>query len=139
MDGVVGIYSANDPDLADKVFSATGAVQHRGKPSAGIAITNDDGIFIRKGLGGFSEVIDDDQRRQWRSMKPRAAIGNVGYTKNTIPGKINAEPIEIHPKTDSRYQVVITMDGYLVSPEDLGVDLQDDYDLQTRIGCGCII
>ena len=40
MDGIVGVYGANDSDLVSKAFLATGACQHRGKASTGLAIAN---------------------------------------------------------------------------------------------------
>ena len=38
MDGITGCYSPGDKDLVQKIFLATGAVQHWGKASAGVAI-----------------------------------------------------------------------------------------------------
>ena len=38
MDGITGIYGPGDAELVQKVFLATGALQHRGKTGAGIAV-----------------------------------------------------------------------------------------------------
>ena len=98
MDGIVGIYSPEDDELVNKAFLATGACQHRGKASTGLAVGNSEGIYIYKGLGRIAEVIDRDIARTFQHLSPIAAIGNIGYTKQRIPEKINVEPIEIRPK-----------------------------------------
>ena len=131
MDGIVGIYGLDDTNLVDKTFLATGACQHRGKASTGLAIANRKGIYVHKGLGRIAEVTDDNIIRTFQDLTPIAAIGNIGYTKRKIAEKINTEPIEIHPRRYSKYVVVLTMDGYLIKEDDLKAELRADYDLQT--------
>lgn len=131
MDGIVGLYGLDDKDLVNKTFLATGACQHRGKASTGLAIANRKGIYIHKGLGRIAEVTDHNIIRTFQDLSPVAAIGNIGYTKRRIAEKINAEPIEIRPKSYSKYAVVLTMDGYLIKEDDLKAELETDYDLQT--------
>lgn len=131
MDGIVGLYGLDDQDLVDKTFLATGACQHRGKASTGLAVANRKGIYVHKGLGRIAEVTDHNIIRTFQDLTPVAAIGNIGYTKRKIAEKINAEPIEIHPKGYSKFTVVLTMDGYLIKEDDLKSELEADYDLQT--------
>ena len=131
MDGIVGTYGLNDKELVNKTFLAVGACQHRGKASAGLAVGNRKGIFTYKGLGRIAEVIDVDVIRTFQHLEPVATIANLGYTKRRIPEKINAEPIEIFPKTRSRFNVVLTMDGYLIKEDDLKAELESDYSFQT--------
>ncbi len=131
MDGIVGIYGPEDKELAVKTFLTTGACQHRGKASTGIAIGNSKGIYIHKGLGRIAEVIDQDVTRTFQDLEPMAAIGNIGYTKRKIAEKINVEPIAIRPKFSSDYHVVLTMDGYLIKDDDLQAELAADYARQT--------
>jgi len=131
MDGIVGIYGAGDKDLVNKAFLATGACQHRGKASTGLAIANGKGIYIYKGLGRIAEVIDPNIMRIFNDLDPVAAIGNIGYTKRKVAEKINVEPIEIRPKSHSKYQVVLTVDGYLIKEDDLKAELESDYSFQT--------
>ncbi|MBN2111869.1 hypothetical protein JW707_02090 [Candidatus Woesearchaeota archaeon] len=131
MDGIAGIYSQKDSDLVHKIFLATGACQHRGKASAGIAIGNGKGIYVHKGLGRIGDVVDQDIMTAFHDLEPVAAIGNVGYTKNKIPENRNAEPIEVHPKNNSQYHVVLTLDGYLVEERDLKGELGHDYHFET--------
>lgn len=131
MDGIVGVYGSGDNELVNKIFLATGACQHRGKASTGLAIGNRKGIYIHKGLGRIAEVIDYTIIRTFQDLEPIAAIGNIGYTKRSIAEKVNSEPIEIYPKTSSKYNVVITMDGYLIKDDDLRAELEADYWLHT--------
>ncbi len=131
MDGIVGIYSPEDDELVNKAFLATGACQHRGKASTGLAVGNGKGIFVYKGLGRIAEVIDRDIAKTFQHLSPVAAIGNIGYTKQRIPEKINVEPIEIRPKAASTLKVVLTMDGYLIKEDDLKAELEERYRFQT--------
>ncbi len=131
MDGIVGVYGHGDNELVSKTFLATGACQHRGKASTGLAVGSSKGIYIHKGLGRIAEIIDDRLVKIFQDLSPMAAIGNIGYTKGAVAEKINAEPIEIVPYSGSKYKVVITMDGYLRGKRDLISELEEDYNLQT--------
>jgi amidophosphoribosyltransferase len=131
MDGIVGIYGPEDKELAVKTFLTTGACQHRGKASTGLAVGNSKGIYIHKGLGRIAEVTDQDVIQTFQDLEPMAAIGNIGYTKRKIAEKKNVEPIEIRPKFRSDYRLVLTMDGYLIKDDDLRAELIADYAPQT--------
>ena len=109
MDGIVGIYGLEDKELVSKAFLATGACQHRGKASTGLAVASRGGIYIYKGLGRIADVIDPNIISTFQDLEPVAAIGNIGYTKRKIAEKINSEPIEIHPRTGSQFRVVLTV------------------------------
>ena len=132
MDGIVGIYGPGDNDLVGKAFLATGACQHRGKASTGLAIGSAKGIYVHKGLGRIAEVIDNRLINTFQDLEPMAAIGNIGYTKSAVAEKGNAEPIEVYPAEDSKYKVVLTMDGYLIKEDDLRAELEKDYNLFTN-------
>ncbi|MBW2027250.1 MAG: hypothetical protein JRI90_18305, partial [Deltaproteobacteria bacterium] len=131
MDGIVGVYGPEEKELVNMAYLATGACQHRGKASAGLAIGNGKGIYVHKGLGRIAEVIDPNILRIFTDLEPVAAIGNIGYTKRKIAEKLNTEPILIIPRKKSQYQVVVTMDGYLLKDEDLREELAPDYNLET--------
>ena len=131
MDGIVGIYGPDDNELVNKTFLATGACQHRGKACTGLAIGNTKGIYIHKGLGRIAEVIDYNIVKTFRDLEPVAAIGNIGYTKRAIAEKLNAEPIEIRPKSGSGFRIALTMDGYLIKDDDLKAELETDYSFHT--------
>lgn len=131
MDGIVGLYGPGDPELVNKTFLATGACQHRGKASTGLAVAGGKGIYIHKGLGRIADVVDYEMIRIFQDLEPVAALGNIGYTKRKIPEKVNAEPIKIQPRRSSSLELVLTMDGYLIQEEDLKGDLAEDYALAT--------
>ncbi len=131
MDGIVGIYGPHDRELVNKAFLATGACQHRGKASTGIAVGSGKGIYIHKDLGRIAEVIDSRLVKIFQDLSPQAVIGNIGYTKNAVAEKKNVEPVEIVPYSASDYHVVITMDGYLTGEEELIQDLSCEYNFQT--------
>lgn len=131
MDGIVGIYGPGDDDLVAKTFLATGACQHRGKASTGLAVGNSKGIYIYKGLGRIADVIDHNLIRTFQDLEPTAAIGNIGYTKRKIAEKTNSEPIEIIPKLRSKFSLAITMDGYLIKEDDLKAELEGEYNFQS--------
>ena len=131
MDGIVGIYGINDKELVAKSFLATGACQHRGKASTGLAVGTSKDIYVHKGLGRIAEVIDNNIVKTFQDLEPVAAIGNIGYTKRKIAEKRNVEPIEIYPDSQSDYKVVLTMDGYLVKDDDLRQELEGDYSFIT--------
>ena len=131
MDGIVGIYGLNDKELVSKTFLATGACQHRGKASTGLAVGTKKGIYVHKGLGRIAEVIHHSIIRNFQDLEPMAAIGNIGYTKRKIAEQVNSEPIEIYSRGHSKYKVVLTVDGYLIKEDDLKAELEPDYDLQT--------
>ncbi|MBW1801763.1 MAG: hypothetical protein JRJ85_13655 [Deltaproteobacteria bacterium] len=132
MDGIVGIYGNGDHELVNKAFLATGACQHRGKASTGLAIGTRKGIYVYKGLGRIAEVIDYNMIRIFSDLEPTAAIGNIGYTKRHVAEKLNAEPIEIYPRKHSMFKVVLTMDGYLLKPDDLMTELEGEYSFETE-------
>lgn len=131
MDGIVGIYGPDDRELVAKTFLATGACQHRGKATTGIAIGTRKGIYIHKGLGRIAEVIDNRLIGIFQDLEPIAAIGNIGYGKSSIAEKYNAEPIEVSPVNESRYKIVLTVDGYLIREDDLKEELKDGYIIKT--------
>ena len=131
MDGITGLFSPGDKELVQKSFLATGAVQHRGKASAGLAVGGSKGIYVHKDIGGIVDVVDEDILRIFQDLEPVAAIGNVGYTKNKIPEKRNAEPILVKPKRDARYTLVLTMNGRILEDDELQAELEDTYVFDT--------
>jgi amidophosphoribosyltransferase len=131
VDGITGIYSPGDNEIVQKAFLATGALQHRGKTGAGIAIGNSRGINVLKGIGGIADVIDFDMVGMFQDLEPVAAIGNVGYTKNKIAEKRNAEPIMVKPRFESSHQLAITFSGRIIGDEELQEGLEGEYSFDT--------
>lgn len=131
MDGIVGVYGPGDRDLVNKTFLATGACQHRGKASTGIAVASAKGIYVHKHLGRIANVIDMELIRTFQDLEPEAAIGNIGYTKRKTAEQVNAEPIKIRRRGGSSIEMVLTMDGYLLQEDDLRQELDPEYVLAT--------
>jgi amidophosphoribosyltransferase len=132
VDGITGIYSIGEKDLVQKAFLATGALQHRGKASAGIAVGNAKGIYVHKDVGGLADVVGADIVRMFQDLEPMAAIGNVGYTKNLVPEKTNAEPVMVKPRLDSPVQIALTVNGRIVGDEEIQRDLEGGYLFETN-------
>jgi amidophosphoribosyltransferase len=131
MDGITGIYGPGDGELVQKAFLATGALQHRGKTGSGLAIGNDRGLHVVKGVGGIADVVDVEMVHLFQDLSPTAAIGNVGYTKNKIAEKRNAEPVLVKPKAPSAWQVALTFNGRLVGDDVLQAELEGEYAFET--------
>jgi amidophosphoribosyltransferase len=131
MDGITGIFSPDGRDLMPKALLATGSLQHRGKSGAGIAIGTDRGIFTVKGVGGIADVVDPDMVHLFGNLSPYAAIGNVGYTKNKIAEKRNAEPLTVRPRGASPWQVSVTINGRIVDEDALQAGLEADYHFES--------
>jgi amidophosphoribosyltransferase len=131
MDGITGLYNPDDPDLVQKAFLATGSLQHRGSASAGLAVGGPRGLYVHRNLGGIADVIEPDLIRTFQDLGPQAAIGNVGYTKNVIPERRNAEPVVVRPRFDSTLQVVLTMNGRIIEEDPLQAELEDLYHFDT--------
>lgn len=134
MDGITGCYSPGDGELVQKIFLATGAVQHRGKASAGLAVGGRKGIYLHRGIGSIVDVAEEEVLRVFQDLDPMAAIGNVGYTKNKIPETRNAEPLLVQPRREGRYTLVLTMNGRLLEEEGLRAELEEAYTFDTVNG-----
>lgn len=72
-----------------------------------MAVGGAKGIYLHTGIGGIVDVAEHDILRTFQDLEPVAAIGNVGYTKNKIPEKRNAEPILVKPKASLAYTVLL--------------------------------
>src|SRR5512140_405779 len=131
MDGITGIYAPGDAELVQKAFLATGALQHRGKTGAGIAVGGSRGIHVVKGVGGIGDVLDHEMVHLFQDLAPVAAIGNVGYTKNKVAEKRNAEPVLVRPRKGSPWQVALTFNGRIVGDDELEGEVEDEYAFET--------
>ncbi|GAI21219.1 unnamed protein product, partial [marine sediment metagenome] len=61
--GVFGVY-AHNIDIARLIFFALFALQHRGQESAGIAVTDSNGIKVHTGMGLASHVFTENDLAQ---------------------------------------------------------------------------
>ncbi|MEA3253425.1 MAG: amidophosphoribosyltransferase, partial [Chloroflexota bacterium] len=74
--GVVGVY-APGIDIARLIFFALFALQHRGQESAGIAVSNGNGINLRADMGLVSQVFTETDLSQ---LKGYVGIGHNRYS-----------------------------------------------------------
>jgi amidophosphoribosyltransferase len=95
--GVVGVWSPDGP-VARLAYVGLHALQHRGQESAGIAVSDGDGLALHKRLGLVSSVFDEEtlerlEGRDDAGRRPRASIGHTRYSttgSNTLP---NVQPV----------------------------------------------
>ena len=90
-----GVFAAYDPtgvrtDLSRLVYLGLFALQHRGQESAGIAVRQDEGLFVHKKTGLVVEAFDD---QVLNILKGSAAIGHVRYATSGGGGTVNAQPL----------------------------------------------
>lgn len=87
--GVFGIY-APGREVAKYAYYGIYALQHRGQESAGIAVTDGQGIKLHKQAGLVSDVFSEEVLD---NLSGSIAIGHVRYaTKGTGPS-LNAQPL----------------------------------------------
>ena len=90
-----GVFAAVDPtgvrtDLSRLVYLGLFALQHRGQESAGIAVRQDEGLFVHKKTGLVVEAFDE---QVLNILKGSAAIGHVRYATSGGGGTVNAQPL----------------------------------------------
>ncbi len=88
--GVFGIVGR--PDAAALTAEALFALQHRGQESAGIAVLDEGGIQLHKGMGLVHEVFQADDIARLRG---RSAIGHVRYSTTGASRPENAQPLYV--------------------------------------------
>lgn len=102
--GIFGVYFP-DQDVARLTFYGLYALQHRGQESAGIAVSNNLGIDVRKKMGFVREFKEEDIK----SLSGNAAIGHTRYSNTGGSTLINAQPF-LHEN------IAIAQNGNLVNP-----------------------
>ncbi len=87
--GVFGVY-ASGINVAQAAFFALFALQHRGQESAGIAVTDGDGIKIHTSMGLVSQVFTETDLAL---LTGHISIGHNRYSTTGSSKPINAQPI----------------------------------------------
>ena len=91
--GVVGIYENENKPVAEAIYFALEALQHRGQESAGIAVCEDGLIKQHKGLGLVNDVF---KKENLESIKyGNMAIGHVRYSTTGLNNINNVQPLVI--------------------------------------------
>jgi len=87
--GVFGIY-APEVSIARLIFFALFALQHRGQESAGIAVSDGNGIKTHVGMGLVSQVFTESDLDQ---LKGHIGIGHNRYSTTGSTRPSNAQPV----------------------------------------------
>ena len=114
--GVFGIF--NHPDAAELTYYGMHALQHRGQESAGICVSDEGVLNVRRGMGLVTEALN---KQTLETLPGCHAIGHVRYTTAGASVIINAQPLRF------RYtggQVAIAHNGNLVNAQKLRGDLE---------------
>ena len=109
MCGVFGIYG--HAEAANLVYLGLHGLQHRGQESAGIVTSDDQQLYVHRGMG---HVIDVFPANQLLKLKGNNAIGHVRYS--TAGGSFlkNAQPIAVDY---SRGSIALAHNGNLTNAE----------------------
>ena len=112
--GVFGVFSPKTRPIAEDVYLALYALQHRGQESCGIAV-NDDGVFTHyKGDGLVPDVFTKQRLEQLGNGN--IAIGHVRYSTTGGKNVNNIQPIVIrHIKGN----LAVAHNGNLVNADEI--------------------
>ena len=117
--GVVGIYENENKPIAEAIYFALEALQHRGQESAGIAVCEDGLIKQYKGLGLVNDVF---KKENLESIKyGNMAIGHVRYSTTGTTGRDNAQPIVIN---HIKGRMALAHNGNLINSYELRSELE---------------
>lgn len=117
--GVFGVYGPG-LDVARLTYFGLHALQHRGQESAGIAVSGEEGMRIRKRLGLVQTVFEESDLRHLRGD---LAVGHTRYstTGSTLPE--NAGPMSAESSIGT---IVVAHNGNIVNAVALRKELEAD-------------
>jgi amidophosphoribosyltransferase len=115
--GVFGVY-APGINVAQTIFFALFALQHRGQESAGIAITDGDGIKQHTKMGLVSQAFTENDLAL---LKGYIGIGHNRYSTTGSSRPVNAQPIIV--KADG-LTIALAHNGNIINFELLRDELQ---------------
>ncbi len=111
--GVAGVDGA-----ASYTYYGLHSLQHRGQEAAGILVSGEDGLTIRKDEGLVSEIFS---RSRLERLPGTSAIGHVRYSTAGGGGIANVQPLLFRTNEGS---MGIAHNGNLVNANDLKSDLE---------------
>lgn len=114
--GVFGITGIND--AAQFTYYGLHSLQHRGQEAAGILVSGEDGLNIRKDEGLVSEIFTASRIKR---LPGNAAIGHVRYSTAGGGGMANVQPLLFRTNEGS---MGIAHNGNLVNANELKADLE---------------
>lgn len=95
--GVFGIYSMDKEEIAGDIYYGLIALQHRGQESAGIAVSDTDGVMgnlkLKKDMGLVNEVFSE---ADIKGLKGDIGVGHVRYSTTGGSRPENAQPIAMN-------------------------------------------
>jgi amidophosphoribosyltransferase len=123
--GVFGVY-APGINVAQTTFFALFALQHRGQESAGIAVTDGDGIKIHTNMGLVSQAFTENDLAL---LKGYIGIGHNRYSTTGSSRPVNAQPVVA--KSDG-LTIALAHNGNIINSKLLRDELQErGYDFHT--------
>ncbi|MCL1818118.1 MAG: amidophosphoribosyltransferase [Spirochaetaceae bacterium] len=111
--GVVGIYSAAEINIPEKLFFSLFALQHRGQEGCGIAYRKGGSIVAYKDLGMVASVLG----RYLNEEKPsRIGIGHVRYSTRGANKLENVQPMVVNC---NKGEIALAHNGNVTNTQDL--------------------
>jgi len=117
--GVFGIYGS-EKDVARLTHYALYALQHRGQESAGVAVSDGQGIKVHKGRGLVADVFSD---RVLTDLTGHMAIGHVQYSTMGSGLAVNSQPLVCQYLKGN---LAIAHNGNLINAQELKEKLAAD-------------
>lgn len=106
--GIFGVY-APGLDVARLTFFGLYALQHRGQESAGIAVSKDGAVLLRKRLGLVGNAFSEDDLRR---LTGDLAIGHTRYSTTGSTSHENAGPMAAESSLGT---IVVAHNGNIVN------------------------
>lgn len=121
--GVFGIYNKDNLMLAQEVYLALYALQHRGQVSCGIAVNNGGVIDYHKERGIVPEVFDKQALAHLEENgRGDIAVGHVRYSPNKQIHQANSQPLVMRY---ARGTIALANNGALVNTRDIRYELEN--------------
>jgi len=122
--GVFGVYNTEEMNVADEIYAALFALQHRGQLSCGIAVNCGEGnVRCKRGNGLVSEVLTQDKIDELaEGGRAISGIGHVRYAPHEMAHRENAQPLVMHY---ARGTLTVANNGCLVNAVPLRRELEE--------------
>jgi len=123
--GVFGVY-APGINVAQTACFGLFALQHRGQESAGIAVTDGNGIKVHTRMGLVSQAFTEDDLAL---LKGNIGIGHNRYSTTGSSRPVNAQPVAVESEG---LTIALALNGNIINSRLLRDELQErGYDFHT--------
>ncbi len=120
--GVFGMYDFDGGDVASSIYYGLFALQHRGRESCGIAVSETSGpkgkVTSYKGMGLVNEVFDGETLEK---MRGDIGVGHVRYSTAGESTRENAQPLVLNYVKGT---LALAHNGNLINAKELKKDLE---------------